>query len=489
MRILYLDIDSLRPDHLGCYGYARATSPVIDTLAEHGVRFDNCFVSDAPCLPSRTAFSQGRFGIKNGVVNHGGVAAELRSLGSERGHNVRPGFETLFRCLQKAGYATASISSFPARHGAWWFLAGLDEWHNPRGSGNENADEVNAKAVPWLQANAESDDWFLHVNYWDAHTLYSTPDSYGNPFADDPAPSWFTEELRKKQWDGYGTFSAQDGIAHWLGRHPEAQRSGVPSSIASMDDFKAWIDGYDTGIRYADEHVGHLLEVLDQKGVLDETMIVVTADHGENQGELNVFGDHQTADLITSRVPMIVRAPQLLPAGQARKAFHYQFDVGATLLELLGIEVPSGWDARSFAPSLQAGDDVGRDHLVLGQMAWSCQRSVRFKEWILLRTYHAGLKDLAEVLLFDAENDRHEQHDLAAARPEVVNEGLALLHEWQMEALTTSETGPIDPMQTVLREGGPVYARGLLEPYLERLRNTDRAEPAERLERVAKSGR
>src|SRR6266581_2484069 len=78
MRILYIDIDSLRPDHLGCYGYtpSRDTSPNIDSLAQQGVRFDNCYVSDAPCLPSRTALWSGRFGIHNGVINHGGIAAD-----------------------------------------------------------------------------------------------------------------------------------------------------------------------------------------------------------------------------------------------------------------------------------------------------------------------------------------------------------------------------------------------------------------------------
>ena len=76
MRILYIDIDSLRPDHLGCYGYHRNTSPNIDRIAAEGVRYENCYVTDAPCLPSRTALWSGRFGIHNGVINHGGVASE-----------------------------------------------------------------------------------------------------------------------------------------------------------------------------------------------------------------------------------------------------------------------------------------------------------------------------------------------------------------------------------------------------------------------------
>ena len=77
MRILYIDIDSLRPDHLSCYGYPRQTSPNIDALAAEGVRFVNFYATDTPCLPSRTAFFGGRFGTVTGVVNHGGVYADL----------------------------------------------------------------------------------------------------------------------------------------------------------------------------------------------------------------------------------------------------------------------------------------------------------------------------------------------------------------------------------------------------------------------------
>ena len=91
----------------------------------------------------------------------------------------------------------------------------------------------------------------------------------------------------------------------------------MPAQIDSMDAVQQWIDGYDTGIRYADEHVGRLLDALDDAGVLDDTVIIVSSDHGENQGELNVWGDHQTADHITCRVPLIIRWPGLTGAASA----------------------------------------------------------------------------------------------------------------------------------------------------------------------------
>ncbi|MBN2713778.1 MAG: sulfatase-like hydrolase/transferase, partial [Planctomycetes bacterium] len=88
MRILYIDIDSLRPDHLGCYGYGRDTSPTIDRLAAQGKRYTNCFTSDGPCMPSRAALFSGRYGIATGVVSHTGCRAE--PFPADRSRPFRP---------------------------------------------------------------------------------------------------------------------------------------------------------------------------------------------------------------------------------------------------------------------------------------------------------------------------------------------------------------------------------------------------------------
>src|SRR4051794_29080514 len=85
MRVLLLDLDSLSPDHMGCYGYHRNTTPNIDKIAQQGVRFENYYTSDAPCSPSRAALMSGRFGINNGIVGHGGTAGDMRHEGIPRG--------------------------------------------------------------------------------------------------------------------------------------------------------------------------------------------------------------------------------------------------------------------------------------------------------------------------------------------------------------------------------------------------------------------
>ncbi|WP_231257991.1 sulfatase-like hydrolase/transferase [Clostridium botulinum] len=142
MKILFLDLDTLRADHLGCYDYHRNTSPNIDSIAEDGVRFNNYYCSDAPCLPSRTALMSGKFGIHTGVVNHGGLAADFRLMGAKRCARDTLAEESLPAFLRKQGFRTISISPFAERHSSWNFYAGFTEMYNTGKRGRESAEEI-----------------------------------------------------------------------------------------------------------------------------------------------------------------------------------------------------------------------------------------------------------------------------------------------------------------------------------------------------------
>jgi choline-sulfatase len=488
MRLLHIDIDSLRPDHLGCYGYHRATSPNIDRLAEEAIRFDNVYASDVPCLPSRAAFFSGRFGIHTGVINHGGAQAELWPEGRDRGFGSTLGRTSLVRGLRNLGFYTATVSSFAERHAAFFFYAGFNEAINPGRRGLETAEEVTTLARGWLDRHARQDCWFLHVQLWDPHTPYRTPETFGDPFAQTPLPGWLSEEVRTRHLDGCGPHSARETMGY-DDQPPAAIPWNYPRQPLVMDSAAAvrrMFDGYDTGVLYADRCVGELLSALEEVGVLEDTAILVSADHGENLGELNVYGDHQTADQATARVPVVLRWPGLMaaPAARVDHALHYQVDLAATLLELAGGRVPDNWDGKSFAPALRAGREHGRESLVLSQAAWTCQRAVRFRrddgEYLCVRTYHDGYHGYPEVMLFELDGDPHEQNDLHAVRPAVVHEALARLERWLADMMV-SATHPADPMWVVLHEGGPKHTRGELPRYLERLRATGRAHWADLL--------
>lgn len=484
MRVLYVDVDSLRPDHLGCYGYHRDTSPNIDAVAQDSIRFDNVYITDAPCLPSRTALFSGRFGFRTGVVGHGGTSAQPFIEGPERGFRDEFGRTSWMVLLRKLGYKTATVSSFGERHAAWHWYAGWNEIYNPGKRGLEIADEAVPIALDWLDNNGTDDHWFLHVNVWDPHTPFRTPAEYGNPFADDPLPDWFTEEMWQRCWDGYGPHSPQEangyGYENLRDLYPNQ-----PSVIDSMDVVREWVDGYDVGIHYADTFIGQLFDKLKHLGIYDDTIIIISADHGENMGELNVWGDHQTACDITCHVPLIVRYPGM--DARVDDGLHYHFDWAATLVELLGGDVPEIWDGQSFADAFQRGDTVSRNYLVTSQGAWSCQRGVRFNRngtaYQLLYTYHDGYKMVEPIMLFDLDNDPHLEHNIGNDSANLLSQSLAMLSEWQANMITSSQHD-VDPLMTVMREGGPFHTRGELARYLERLRTSGREHHAEKLARL-----
>ncbi len=491
MRILYLDIDTLRPDHLGCYGYHRNTSPSIDSIARKGIRFNNVYDSDAPCLPSRTALFSGRYGIHTGVVDHAGIAADFFIEGPKRGFRSTLGNTCWMQCMKNHGFWTASISPFAERHSAWWFCAGFSEIINTGKRGGEIADDVEPVVTDWLERNASKDNWFLHVNIWDPHNPYRTPEKFGNPFKDDPLPEWLTEEVRKEHWNGAGPESAQDAAEfqevsreRYRKPHSWSRFPRQPLQMSSMCEVRKMFDGYDTGVRYADILAGKIFALLRSKGVYDDTAIIMSSDHGENLGELNIYGAHMTADEATCHIPLIIRWPGITDklAGKAFNSLHSHVDTAATVLELAGGKVPANWDGASFAKSLSKGKDDGRDSLVISHMAGSCQRSVRFGDYLCIRSYHDGYHCFPDIMLFDVKKDPHMQKDLAKKKPEVVKKAMKLLDSWHKEAMRTATT-PLDPMQTVLEAGGPEHVRGCLDGYLNRLHETGRSRWAIHLEK------
>lgn len=494
MNLLYIDIDSLRPDHLGCYGYHRNTSPNIDAIAAEGLRFTHCYVPDAPCLPSRTAMTTGKFGIHTGVVNHCGVSSQPHIWGRDRGFRCNMTESNWANEFQKAGYHTVAFSPFAQRHGAWHWYAGFMEIHNTGGGGMEVASEIDPQVCDWLRSKAASDKpFFMWVNVWDPHTPYRTPPAFENPFRDDPLPAWYTEEVRAAHWKKAGPHSPQEvpdfvPAPDWMYQNNELHqryptiRELQPQQASDMAEARKMFDGYDMGVRYADAAIGRIIQQLKDAGLYETTAIIISADHGENLGELWVYGDHQTADHVTHNVPMIVRWPGITDAlaGRADDRLLYSLDMGATSLELAGIEVPCDWDGASFAGDFVPGkSQVSRDHLVCSQLAWCAQRSARWDDFLCIETYHDGFHDYPQYMVFDIANDPHEQHNLAPTRPDLVAQGKAFLHDWRISTRECA-SHKIDPLDTVMAEGGPYHVRDRGPAYLERLRQTGRAEIAER---------
>lgn len=483
MRILYLDLDTLRPDHLGCYGYHRNTSPNIDRIAAEGMRFDNFYAPDAPCLPSRAAMMTGMYGIHNGVINHGGQCADRPHEGASRGFRDSLGTGGSFvNIMRKAKLHSTYIGGFGERHSAYWYYAGFHEIQDTAKGGMESAEDVTPTALNWIENNADDDDWYLHVNYWDPHTPYRAPEDFGNPFEDDPLPEWMTEETLEQHWKKAGPHSAQDYAMYSNKTSPMFPRQ--PGEVKGMAGFRQAIDGYDCGIRYMDGHIGQLLDALERKGVLDDLVIIVSSDHGENMGELGIYGEHGTADQITCRIPMIIRWPGTVRGGTEAKGLHSNVDLNPTMAEMLSSEAKPYWDGKSFADTLKNGVDTGHDQLVLSQCCHVCQRSVRWDDWLYIRTYHDGYHLFPKQQLYNLTDDPHEQNNLAESQPERCQEAAWRLLNWHDDMMATMPAGRVvDPMRIVLEEGGPAHARGALKNYCERLKDSGRADSIEKLKK------
>ncbi len=477
MRVLYIDIDTLRPDHMSCYGYPRATTPNLDAVAAAGVRFDKVYCSDAPCLPSRAALVTGMFGIRNGAVAHGGTAADKRLLGRGRDFTDaidNGGYHYVYR---RAGLHTASISTFPERHSSFWYDAGLNEIHNIGKRGIESGEEVLPVALTWVERNAAKDDWYLHLHLWDPHTPYRTPADYQNPFEGDALPTWVTPEIFLEQQKlvcphGVNEISMYDDRENK--RFPKH-----PGAAHTYEELRRVIDGYDCGIHYADFLLGQLFDALRAKGVYDDLAIIVSSDHGENMGEWGIYGEHATADHATCHIPLLIKWPGG-QAGHVDDGLHYLLDLPPTVAELLNVPASPHWDGESLAPAILKGKPCGREALVISQMAHVCQRSARFGDWLYVRTIHDGFHLWDKEMLFNLADDPHQRHDIKAEHPEVCAAGAKIILDWQEEQMAKS-ISDADPMWTVMREGGPYHTWGSLNRYCEHLEKTGRAEGAKRL--------
>ncbi|MDE2839919.1 MAG: sulfatase-like hydrolase/transferase, partial [Chloroflexota bacterium] len=225
MKVLYIDIDSLRRDHIGCYGYERPTTPNLDRIAAEGARFTNMYAADTPCVPARASIFTGRWGIKTGLLTHGERAQSIGDFGRPDGElNTKPWEEDSryagptyppfgSRAPQvqehlavqrgEAGLRTAAVSTFADQ--ASWFRTGWNAYYRPQwhlAHSRVQAPQITAHALAWLEDHAQ-DDFFLYVHYWDPHQSYKSPQSYIDTMLAYPPPDWPPDERIREDAERY----------------------------------------------------------------------------------------------------------------------------------------------------------------------------------------------------------------------------------------------------------------------------------------------
>lgn len=483
MKILFIDIDTLRADHMSCYGYLRNTTPRMDEVAKESVCFTNYYCSDAPCLPSRSALVSGEFGIHNGITGHGGTAADRIRTGCSRGFTDSIDENNFHNLFRKKGMYTASISTFAERHSAWWFNGKFNETYNVGDGGLESGEKVHPYIEDWLERNKNREDWFLHVHFWDPHTPYRAPADFGNPFENEPFDDWIDEAEFQKHLKKSGPHSVNE--LYMFNDHEMPELPRTQGKIKTRADIKKVIDGYDCGIAYTDYLVGKIFDILKKQDVYDQTAIIITSDHGENMGELGIYSEHGTADQPTCNIPLIVKWKGC-KKGHTDTGLHYNIDLVPTIADLLDLPHAPNWDGQSFAPALLKGENCGREYLILSQMAHVVQRSCRWGDYLYIKTVHDGYHLFDDEMLFNLAEDPHEKNNIAKERPDLCAYGARYIFNWQIEMMRTSKDR-IDPMWTVLAENGPYHTWGELPAYLTRLEQTGRSEAAKKLrERYSK---
>jgi len=435
MHTLVIDVDSLRPDHLGAYGYSEPTSPNIDRLADDAVRFDRAYAGNSPCMPARAGFLSGRYGIANGVATHEARAQTLAGPATWEGFDGNPdAYRTLPEMFFDDRTTACAVSSFP-RHPSPWFYHLWHEFHQPQEPPGEDeyfqtprAETVADRALDCLDRHGD-EDFFLYAQFWDPHTPYNRSEDEIDRF-DPPRPAYPTDEQ----------IAAQQSDDHW--------RCATEQGIADADDLLAVLAHYDAEIRYCDRHIGRLLDALVERGLYDETLIVLLADHGEEFGEHGLYSEHWSTHEGTQRIPLLVKPP----GGATRErsdALVTNVDLAPTIVDYAGLDRPAAWQGRSLRPLVEGDSLDWRDHVVLDHGLYTAQRAVRTDRWTFVRTYHGGVWDIPDRQLFDRRDDPHEQVDVSGDYPEVVAELEGTMARWAERHVGRDE----DALHAVAREG------------------------------------
>lgn len=413
--VMVIVLDSVRSDHLSCYGYGRPTTPHVDRIAGEGVRFDRAYATSCWTLPSHASLFTGRYPWQHHVD------LDRQTLGPE--HETMAGF------LRERGYATASFScnGFVTKHTE--LTRGFDlsadvegmregrdpvsrlirfaQWYWKKWTARDRgARRATRSILEWLDARDRDRPFFLFVNYMDCHLPYALRGAARHRFLD--------RADRKR--------------AAALPLDPFGVMAGaVPFAEKDVELLKSLYDGC---LRYLDSHVGAIDGRLREEGIDDRTLFVVTSDHGESFGEHGLF-DHQYGlyeELV--RVPLILRLPGRERAGEVSSRLVQLVDLFPTVAELLGEEWSGSGD-----PAPRSVFSSGPRAAALAEYLVPNVRAIRrrFPD-ADVSAYDRGLRALIEeryklilaedggTELYDLAADPGETRDVSEARPEVTAE-------------------------------------------------------------------
>lgn len=381
--VLLITVDSFRPDHIGAYGYPRATTPTLDRLARQGVLFRAAFNQAAWTSPPLVSMLTSLYPSAHGV--------------DYRTKSLDPSVVTPLRRLREAGYAVPGIC----------YLIALPEFEN---LGFEPVEERTLEA--WLNKSSGK-PFFAWIHLEGPHLPLNPPPPYDRMFTPggQPLPPDVLARLK-----------------------PFREQPVIPRTEASVDprDRDAVIALYDAKVRRTDDEIGRILGTLDRLGLSRSTLVIVTADHGEELLDHGFIGHASTSlagtlfdELI--HVPLIMSYPGTLPEGRKVGRLVEGIDVLPTVLDLLGVPPPAVTQGRSLLPLIRgkpatAAPQVFAETTTCGRSCPEGQdqsrlQAIRTPTWKLIRAEDAAGERFA---LYHVASDRGERRDVAAGHRRIV---------------------------------------------------------------------
>ncbi len=338
--VLVIILDTVRSASLSLYGYTRPTTPELERLARNGTVFNRA-ISTAPwTLPSHASVFTGRFPHELGVdwrtpldttyptlaevlQAHGyttsGFVANTgytnKSTGLGRGFAHYEDFRiTLGEMVRSSGLGKFVADNFRVRQ-----LVRNDEHLN-----RQSAEVINRKFLGWLDRRGDR-PFFTFLNYYDAHGPYLPKAPYDRRFGPGRANGKLSP-LHRWNWN--------PSVAH---------------RDLTQAEQREEIDAYDGAIAYLDQQIGVLFDELRERGLLDNTIVIVTSDHGEEFGEHGVYDHGNSLYLASVHVPLLISFPAGVPGGQRVEPAVSLRDIPATVMSLAGIAAPAGFPGLTLA--------------------------------------------------------------------------------------------------------------------------------------------
>ncbi|HCS54906.1 sulfatase [uncultured Rubinisphaera sp.] len=417
--VIFILTDDQRWDQLGCAGHPYLKTPHIDRLAAEGVQFSNMFITTSLCSPSRASYLSGLYASSHGVVNN--FTDYPRDL------------DSFPKRLQDAGYETAYIGKWHMGEADDSRRPGFDYWVTHKGQGQYYDTEFNVNgerkvvpgyyttvvtdmAVEWMKQQPKDKPYMLILGHKAPHTPFTPEKKYEHIFDDievnyphsafklEGKPKWI--EQRLDTWHGiYGP------LYGFREKFPDR-------SAEAVLDFEKFSLSYTASIKSVDDSVGRMYELLKQRGVLDNTVVVFAGDNGMFLGE-HGMSDKRAMHEPSIRVPMIVRYPKVAKPGSVIPQQVLNIDLAPSLVELCDAKPMQNIHGSSWVPLLKGETKDWRD-------AWFYEynyekqfpytpnvRGIRTDRWKYMRYPHGdGSPDKHMAELYDLENDPGEMHNL-----------------------------------------------------------------------------